>query len=397
MINKNIRTILETWKMEIRNIFLDQGVFLFVIIVPLFYPILYALCYNTETVRDVPVTVVDCAHTALSRQYIRALDATAEVHIVGEAQNQEEAIHSIRTQKAYAFIVIPSEFQSNLKSRKQTTVSVYTDMSGMLYYKSVLVATSNVTFAFNDQIRVQYLGQGTDRQDAILNRPVDYEEIILFNSAAGMGSFLLPAVLMLIIQQTLLLGLGMTVGTGREEKRYHHWFHHNQQFGNLIYPMLGILLCYFFVEVFNAAYLTLFIPHMFHLNQVLQAPTLIRFMVPYILACTCFAMTTSILVRNREITMLLFVFTSVPILFGSGISWPWPAIPSFWKGVAYIFPSTWGINGFVRINNEGATLQDVRMEYIMLWVQALFYFMTTYFVGRFIQHQATTKAQKGIS
>lgn len=73
-------------------------------------------------------------------------------------------------------------------------------------------------------------------------------------------------------------------------------------------------------------------------------------------------MTASIAIRNRETCMLIFVFTSVPLLFISGISWPGAAIPPFWKYVSYIFPSTFGINGFVKINNMGATLSEVALN-----------------------------------
>ena len=93
-------------------------------------------------------------------------------------------------------------------------------------------------------------------------------------------------------------------------------------------------------------------------------------------------MTTSIAIRNRETCMLIFVFTSVPLLFISGISWPGAAIPPFWKYVSYIFPSTFGINGFVKINNMGATLSEVAFEYKALWIQAGVYFLTTCWVYR---------------
>jgi ABC-2 type transport system permease protein len=75
--------------------------------------------------------------------------------------------------------------------------------------------------------------------------------------------------------------------------------------------------------------------------------------------------------------MVVFVFTSVPLLFISGISWPGAAVPAFWRYVSYLFPSTFGINGFVGINNMGATLSEVAFEYRGLWIQTCVYFMTT--------------------
>ena len=80
--------------------------------------------------------------------------------------------------------------------------------------------------------------------------------------------------------------------------------------------------------------------------------------------------------------MLVYVFTSIPLLFISGISWPGAAVPSFWKVFSWLFPSTFGINGFVQINNMGATLQEVLPEYRALWIQAGVYFLTTCLVYR---------------
>ena len=54
----------------------------------------------------------------------------------------------------------------------------------------------------------------------------------------------------------------------------------------------------------------------------------------------------------------------------------------FCKVFSWIFPSTFGINGFVRINNMGATLPEVLVEYQALWIQAIVYFFTTCIVYR---------------
>lgn len=130
------------------------------------------------------------------------------------------------------------------------------------------------------------------------------------------------------------------------------------------------------------AYILCLVPKMFSLVQIAQPSTLLAFAVPYVLACIFFAMTCSIFIHHRESCMMIYVFTSVPLLFISGISWPGAAVPAFWKGFSYLFPSTFGINGFVRINNMGATLPEVLFEYKALWIQTLVYFFTTCLVYR---------------
>ena len=51
-------------------------------------------------------------------------------------------------------------------------------------------------------------------------------------------------------------------------------------------------------------------------------------------------------------------------------------MPKFWLYFSYLFPSTHGIQGFIRINSMGATLDQVKFEFMMLWTQAIIYFFT---------------------
>ena len=173
----------------------------------------------------------------------------------------------------------------------------------------------------------------------------------------------------------------MASGTAREDRRKSLLFQADNPSGKFSPIFAGGVLFYFIIEIFNTAFLTLFIPYLFNLNQIIHIGTLAAFVLPYILACIFFSILLGTLVRNREVTMLLFVFTSVPLLFISGISWPGAAVPGFWKAVSYIFPSTFAINGFVRINAEYATLDDVRFEHLMLWIQCLVYLVLAYAVG----------------
>jgi len=95
-----------------------------------------------------------------------------------------------------------------------------------------------------------------------------------------------------------------------------------------------------------------------------------------------FAMTLSVLILRRETCIIVFVFSSLILLFLSGISWPKEAMPRFWRLLSYVFPSTFGVNGFVKINNMGASLAEIKNEMIWLMGQTAFYFGTTLLVYR---------------
>ncbi len=381
-IRQGIFDLFYIWKQEIRATFRDQGVLIFFVLVPLAYPLLYAFIYTNEVVREVPVVVVDHSHSTLSRQFLRKVDGTPDVHIVSHCTDLEEAKLVMKERGAYGLIYIPSEFSHDIAQGKQTQVSIYCDMSGLLYYKAILIAATNVSLDMNQDIKISRAGNTTDRQDEITNYPIKYEDVNLFNPTNGFASFLIPGVLILLIQQTLLLGIGMSAGTARENNRFKDLIPLNRHYQGTLRIILGKALAYFMVFAVASMFVLCVVPRLFSLNQIGMPHTLLLFVLPYLAACIFFSMTVSITIRNRETCMLIFVFTSVPLLFMSGLSWPGSAVPAFWKYFSYIFPSTFGINGYVRINNMGASLDEVAFEYKALWIQAGFYFITTFFVYR---------------
>ena len=370
------------WKQEFRTTFRDQGVLIFFILVPLVYPLIYAFIYTNETIREVPAVVVDNSRSALSREYLRKVDATPDVNIVTYCADMEEAKLMMKERKAYGVIYIPADFSDNIARGKQTQVSLYCDMSGLLYYKALLLANTNVSLAMNADIKIARAGNSTERQDEITAYPIEYEDVALYNPTNGFAAFLIPVVLMLIIQQTLLLGIGLSAGTAREHNQFRDLVPINRHYNGTLRIVMGKGLSYFMVYSLVSVYILCVVPWIFKLNRIAIPGELALFILPYLAACIFFSMTASIAIRNRETCMLLFVFTSVPLLFLSGISWPAAAIPPFWKYFSYIFPSTFGINGYVRINSMGATLNEVAFEYRALWLQAGFYFITACLVYR---------------
>lgn len=368
-----LQDIYKVWSFEFRNILRDSGVMLFALIVPLAYPLLYAFIYDNETVREVPVVVVDEADSPLSRKFVRMLDATSDVCVEAHAASMEEAEDMNRRGIAYGTVHIPADFDKLLARGEQATIGVYADMAGMLYYKALMLSSTNVSLELNKELKAGkfYVG-GTDRQLEIATQPVEYSEITLFNSRNGFAAFLLPAVLMLILQQTLMLAIGMTGGETRE--RYAgRALPPRPEFDNTLAVLLGKTLIYFPLYMLEALYMFYVVTDMFTLPMLGSVVDFVLFMIPYILACIFMAITFSSFVFRREDCIMLYVFMSLPLLFISGISWPGASVPEFWKVVGYLFPSTFALNGYVRIHSMGANLSQVEPEFIGLWVQTLVY------------------------
>lgn len=392
---QGIHDLFYIWKQEFRTTFRDQGVLIFFVLVPLVYPLIYSFIYTNETIREVPTVVVDNSRSSLSREYLRKVDASPETSIVAHCADMEEAKLMLKDRKAYGIIYIPAHFSDDIARGKQAQVSIFCDMSGLLYYKALLTANTNVSLAMNADIKMKRAGNTTARQDEITAYPIEYEDVAIFNPTNGFAAFLIPAVLILIIQQTLLLGIGLSAGTAREQNRFKDLVPINRHYNGTLRIVMGKGLSYFMVYSLVAVYILCVVPRLFSLNQIAIPGVLTLFALPYLAACIFFAMTASIAIRNRETCMLLFVFTSVPLLFLSGISWPGAAMPEFWRYFSYIFPSTFGINGYVRINSMGATLNEVSFEYQALWIQTGIYFLTTCLVYRWQIIQSRKKEVRG--
>jgi len=381
-IKEGINDVFYIWKEEFVATFKDEAVLTFLLLLPLAYPLLYAFIYTNEVVREVPTVVVDLSQSTLSRKYLHKVDATPDVNIVAYCNDLEEAKEQMRLREAYGIIYIPADFSNNLATGKQSQVSLFCDMSGLLYYKAIVMANTAVSLDLNKEIKIKLAHNTTEREDEITAYPIEYQDVALYNPANGFAAFLIPAVLILIIQQTLLLGIGTSAGTARENNKFRDLIPVNKHYTGTLRIILGKGLGYFMFYILLALYVVCVVPKIFTLPQVGEAKNLVLFIIPYLAACIFFAMTAAVAIRNRETSLLIFVFTSVPLLFISGISWPGAAVPEFWKYVSYLFPSTFGINGYVRLNSMGATLHEVAFEYKALWVQTGFYFSTTFFVYR---------------
>jgi ABC-2 type transport system permease protein len=371
-----MRNLLYIWYDELTTVLRDKGIMIFIAFVPLFYPLLYSYVYTNEVVRNVPAVVVDESHSFLSRKFIQEVDGTPDVEIVARCHSVSEAREYVRAHQAYGIIRIPNTLNRDLLHGDQTYIGLYCDMSSMLYYKALLLACTDVSLDINNHIKVDRLGATTIRDEEITKMPIDYEHLALFNPQSGFASFLIPPVLMLIIQQTLLLGIGMEMGSTREkyqgcvipfDKHYKH-----------VLPIIGgkalFYLMFYFVM---AIYMFTFVNHSFGLPQLGHYWTLLAFIIPYILSCIFFAITLSSLIYRREDCILIFVFMSVPMVFLSGVSWPSSAMPVGWKLFSYMFPSSLGMNAYVRIMSMECNLQDILPLYLGIWAQVVIYFLTS--------------------
>ena len=335
-IHEHFTDVLHIWRNEMIKVIKDEGVLMFLVVVPLGYPLLYSWIYNNETLHETPVVVVDQSHSALSRQFIKDCDATPDVQIKYYAEDLDEARSLISRQLVRGIYLISSDFAERINRGEQATVSVYCDMSLMLAYKNVYQTAMIEAGRLGAGLNIKKAGNYSKREDAITAQPLAVDGVAMFNPSGGYGSCVLPGVLMILLQQAIALGIGMAAGTARERHRNGQLIPDDDPHYRGAYRIVwGKALCYGMIGAVAAAYLSMAVPHMFSFPQLGTGWNLFWLLLPYTMASIFFGMTVSCMVRYRENVMLIMVFVSVPLLFLTGVSWPQSSIPSQLHGSQY--------------------------------------------------------------
>lgn len=378
----NLYDIWTALSAEVRHVFSDSTVLLIFFIAPLLYPLIFCYMYKTENVENLPVAVVDEAVCSESKRFIHKLDATPEINVEYKCCNMHEAQELLKNNEIHAIFYFPKDFSQRLASMQTAHIGVFADMSSFYYYKAALLGSNAVLIDEMHTIELQrYAMAGLTGEDAKIQlQPISDEEITAFNPTGGYGSFFLPALFVLVVHQTLFLGICLLCGDARENKRSLKAIPARLRTRSIHRVALGRSLCYLLIYTPIVIMTMWFIPRWFQLPQLGNLYTILIFMLPFLLAVIFFGMTMgNLFVRQKLSPMLCFAFFSLVLFFLTGMVWPQCSIPKFWLWFSYLFPSTPGVQGFIKISSMGATLADVRSEYLALWIQAAAYFATTVF------------------
>lgn len=362
---------------EFQLIFSDVGVMVLIFLVPVVYPLLYSFIYYPEVLRDMPIAVVDMSHSPASRQFIRNLDATPDLE-VSSSISMEEAILMLKNHDVRGIVQIPESFSKDIAMKRQTTISAYADMSFFLYYKALMTGVSFVSLETGNQIQINNLMQEglSEHQAEIIAEPIKLVESAMANEGGGFASYGIPAALLLIIQQTLIIAIGILAGTSRERHVFATLVPLDRKRHGTLRLVIGKSAAYFTIYALLSVYMLGMIPHWFGYGQSASFMGLIALITPFILSSIFMGITLSVIFKNRESSMMLFLFTSIPLLFLSGIIWPLSNFNAIWLVVRELFPSSNAIFGFIKMNSIGATIFETRKEIMALWIQCGLYFFT---------------------
>lgn len=345
------RKLIGAWADTLRAIAGDTGVLLIVGIAPLLYGFFYPWPYGTQAVTRVPVAVVDYDHSSLSRQITRFAQASPRIDVRMVTGDEREAQQALWAGEIEGYAILPADLKRNVLRGKAAVVTVEADGSYALLNKAVLYGFAEAAGTVSAGVEIKKLQAGGQSalQANASRSPINLQMVALFNPTEGYGSYVVPAVALLIIQQTLLMGVGMLVGlwaeTGRHRADAATWLGRILAFSTVGYAS-GLLYFgwIFWLQDFPRG------------TNTMGALMLLAFYIPAI--CTLGALLGTWF-GNRERALQVLLFSALPMAFVSGFSWPAEALPDALQTLRWLFPSTAGIQASLRLNQMGAPLADV--------------------------------------
>nr|WP_321452760.1 ABC transporter permease [uncultured Carboxylicivirga sp.] len=371
-----IKQIIFFTAQELRNIVKDSGVVLIFFVATLLYPALYAFVYQKEAIDELPVAVIDHDNTQTSRKLVTMLDASGDIKVAEKINDFQQAEQLFLNKKIYGIITIDNDFEKQVFKGEQVHLGVYCDGSYIMHYKKVMTAATQVGLTFGAGVQAKKLMmRGTPKSQLMAQiSPVNLVSKPLFNSTGGYGTYLMPPIMVLVIQQLLLIGIGMIGGTHREHNNGKYVISETIKKRGWDSWFIGRALSYFIIFMLVAYYLFVLTFKWFSFPIHGNSWNVMILMIPMVLASIFLAMWISTYFYFRVQSMMLFLFSSFIFLFLSGISWPTEAFPSFFKWFAQILPSTHGIQGIMKLQIFGADLAEVRNHIAALWTLTLIFF-----------------------
>lgn len=320
------------------------------------YCILYGMLYHPNIVTEVPVAVIDNSQTPASREYLRNLDATQQIHITHHCQNLLQAKGLMQQDAVKGIITLPHDFATKIVQGTESPFAVTQTTTSFLYYLTIQTGVASTMQELNSSLRTATVETlPLNRQLVLSQTPtVNYDDVAVYNHNGGYGSYLLPIALIIIIFQTMLMSGGILAGSrSASPVKY-----------------IPILACgYILLSLFIVG----LVPLIFNLPALAHKWELMLFIWLLVITTSAFTGAVSPLFKDPEEVMLYVPFFSVGLIFLSGSSFPMNQIPHIWQIVHYLFPTSPGIIGYIKLNCMGGSLQHVVPQTIVLLVQMFVY------------------------
>lgn len=352
-----MKDIFNILKREVRNISKDSSLFLILLIAPVLYAFMYGSIYLNKGEEKVKLALIDDDGTAVSRLLTDQLNITSMIEIV-PASDISEAQEKMYHGEVEGYFYIQKDLEKYILSQKQANVNLVLNASRFLPSSDLLSTVTKVCLTVGAGVRKTYFnkqGMGEDESMKMTN-PINMDYRPLYNSSMTYGSFLLPGLLAIILQQTLLIGVAAGFTSEREEKKLSQLYQISGfNISKLIFGKAILYLCIFMIfgmffavvnfSVFGVTVRGSFFDLAF-ITAVFNSSVIIL------------GMLIGSFFRSKLFAFQVLVFSSYPIFLITGYSMPYQSLPPAIQVMSDLLPTSPFLKVYISIVQAGGSLMD---------------------------------------
>ncbi|MER8700338.1 ABC transporter permease [Mesorhizobium sp. M1227] len=357
--------IVRAFTNEYGRIIRNRSAFSLIVLAPIIYGLFYPQPYLGQLIKSIPIAVVDDDSSDVSRTIIQAVNADEAVKVVLRPTTLAEAQAALARREVFGILSIPAGTEREILKGDQARLPAYVDSTYFLLYSRTLQGIQEGVGAVTAELAARSARPDGSLYRAALAKssPVEILNQPLFNPTGGYGSYVVPAAFLLILQQTLLMGSATLGGVAYEQGG-----HDARRRRGTVSAVIGQSLAHLLLALPGYALFLVVLSRVYGFSASDHVLDLIVLAIPYILSVSLLGQFVGSWFKRRETSVLLLIAISLPIFFLVGVAWPLEAIPPILRTASFILPSTFGIDGLVRINQMGATVTDVSKDWMWLWV-----------------------------
>lgn len=374
-----MKYFLEIMKKEFFTFKNDKGMLLIMFLGVIFYSLFYSVPYSNEVVKEVPIGIVDFDETNASKEFIRNINTTDYVKIIKKYSSKKEAEKDFYKNKISGFSIIPKDFQKDIYRGKQAKIVLYVDSAYMIIYKTIYSGFMQTALETGSKIEIEKLiKSGIPKKTAkALSQPFIFAQTPLYNPAGGYETYVYPVILIVILHQTLIVALGLLQGTRNEKK-----IRFCDKDKDIPITLLARATFYVILYLFYGTFIFLICPALCKYPMSYNILPLIVVYSLMLYSATFFAQVISYTFRTRETSLMILVVTSLIFIFLPGLIWAKESIPQVVNMIALFIPATTAIDGLTKINFQGATLWQVKTDFVWLIFLTIFYYIFAIYVTK---------------
>jgi len=206
--------VLKVARRELGRIASDRYYLWLLVVLPLASYWLLASIFSAGVPRDLPVAVVDQDHSTLSRQIVRAIDATPSMAVAARPGSIEAARALVLENQVYAVVVLPFGMERDARRGQAPAATGYLNAQALLpaslIRRDLRAAVATVSAGL--EVRGRQARGEPPRAALARFEPVRLDYHTLFNPRLDYVSYLLTALLPASLQIFVLLVAVYSVG-----------------------------------------------------------------------------------------------------------------------------------------------------------------------------------------